>query len=76
MTESMLFFIALIGGGFLVTALAVVGVVLVARRYKNQDGAGKVMMILAMLGLAMFALVGVGAMGCGALTIATASYHP
>lgn len=70
-----MFFLALLAGGFLVTALAVVGVVVVARRYKNQDGTGKVMLILAMMGLAMFALVGVGAMGCGALTLATSSSH-
>ena len=62
-----MFFAALMAGGLLVTTLSVIGVIVVARRYKNQDAAGRTLLILAMIGLALFALAGVSAMGCSTI---------
>lgn len=69
----MLLLIGILLVGLLVTAASVAGIVFIAQRYKNENGAGKVLLVLGMVGLGLFALAGVFATGCSAIMMSTFS---
>jgi hypothetical protein len=57
--------------GFVVTALAIAGIVALAKRVKDQDGGVKVLAVLGIVGLSLLALGGVFSVGCAAIMMSS-----
>jgi hypothetical protein len=55
--------------GLAATALAIAGIVALAKRVKDQDGSIKVLAALGIVGLSLLALGGVFSVGCAAILI-------